>query len=184
MRLWFSHTARLDTATNTFTNATYIVTLATKTSLAVAKLWLDFTGNATEFFSQLQGPYSSSKVQATQPGSWQAFANLVWVNGQSCQSAGGLGWGSTGGAWPPALSSAPLCSARHKHTVFEVTKGQARTYYYMSSTRRRGNMNLASLPLVSVRRHGHENSVKVETKFRLQAPFFVCTIYVATNASN
>ena len=37
----FSHTAELDTPTNTV--ATNIVTLATKTSLAVAKLWLDFT---------------------------------------------------------------------------------------------------------------------------------------------
>ena len=43
----------------------------------------------------------------------------------------------------------------------------------------RGNTSLTSLSLVSVRRHGNVDSVKVEIKFRLE-----CTVHVPTNASN
>ena len=36
--------------------------------------------------------------------------------------------------------------------------------------RHRGNMHLASLPLLSVRRHGNVNSMKLEVKFNHQFP--------------
>ena len=39
------------------------------------------------------------------------------------------------------------------------------------NVRHRGNTYLTSLPLVSVRRHGRVNSVKVEIKFHLECKF-------------
>ena len=86
----------------------------------------------------------------------------------------------------PRTYALDVTSVGQRQYEFEVTSvGQRRYEFDVTSVGQRRYI-FGGTPLVSVRRHGHVNSVNIEINIssRVQAPFSLCTSYVATNALN